>query len=131
VQTEKTSQRQLSKIPTWLLVLIVPVIAAVAVVATNPRWSAPSSTPTAGSQVRIQDFAFLPKEIRVAPGTKVVVVNADSTTHTMSAIGGQFDTSNLAPGKRKIITAPTTPGTYKFMCQIHPNMLGTLVVSGS
>ena len=79
----------------------------------------------------MQDFAFSPNEVRVAPGAKVVVFNADSTTHTMSAAGGQFDTADLAPGKRRTITAPTTPGRYRFACRIHPNMVGTLVVGRS
>jgi plastocyanin len=131
VQTEEMRQRPVSSVPTWLLVLIVPVIAAVAVAVTNPSWSASSSTPSSSSQVRIQDFAFSPTEVRVAPGAKVVVFNADSTTHTMSATDGQFNTSNLAPGVREAITAPTAPGRYKFMCRIHPNMVGTLVVGGS
>jgi plastocyanin len=130
VQTEKTSKRPWSSVPTWVLVLVVPVIAAVAVLVTHPSWSAPEPTPASGS-VRMQDFAFSPNEVRVAPGAKVVVFNADSTTHTMSAAGGQFDTSNLAPGKRKTVTAPTTPGRYRFECRIHPNMVGTLVVGRS
>jgi plastocyanin len=117
-------------VPTWLLALIVPVIAAVAVLATNPSWTASAADSGPGSTVKIQDFAFAPVVVRVAPGAKVVVSNADSTTHTMSASGGQFDTANLAPGMSRTITAPRTPGRYRFVCRIHPNMVGTLVVSG-
>jgi plastocyanin len=131
VQTTTTIQHQSPKVPLALLALIVPVIAAVAIVATGPTWSAPAVGGGIGSTVRIQNFAFAPVVLRVAPGAKVVVSNADSTTHTMSATDGRFDTSNLAPGQKRTITAPETPGRYRFVCRIHPNMVGTLVVSGS
>jgi len=131
VQTENIIQRPGRRVPTWLLALLVPIVAAVAIVATNPSWSAPAADSGPGSTVKIQDFAFSPVVVRVAPGAKVTVSNADSTTHTMSASGGQFDTSKLAPGKSRTITAPQTPGRYRFVCRIHPNMVGTLVVSGS
>ncbi len=123
----------------WLLALVVPVIAAVAVVATNPTWSATSVVvsssrspggASSASTIVIKDFAFSPRQVRVAPGTKVSVTNEDSTTHTFTAAGGQFDTNDLHPGRDAVIVAPTKPGVYRFMCSIHPNMTGTLVVAG-
>jgi plastocyanin len=132
VLTDNTTKPRWPRVPTWILVLAVPVVAVVAVLATNPSWSAPVDPVAAGgAQVQIKDFAFTPVVVHASPGAKVVVLNADSTTHTMSASGGQFDTSNLAPGRRRTITAPTTPGRYRFVCKIHPNMIGTLVVGAS
>jgi plastocyanin len=34
----------------------------------------------------------------------------------------------VLPGKKTVLTAPTTPGTYKYHCTYHGNMHGTLVV---
>jgi plastocyanin len=51
------------------------------------------------------------------------------TTHTLAADGGQFDTGNIFEGKSATFLAPTKPGTYKFHCNIHANMHGTLDVA--
>jgi len=103
--------------------------------ASAARSSSPSAAPSASTSaasaaVTIKDFAFNPASLTVAPGAKITVTNQDSASHTLtSSSGGGFDTGTLATGKSATITAPVQPGSYPFVCRIHPSMKGTLVVS--
>ncbi|WP_406093842.1 cupredoxin domain-containing protein [Kitasatospora purpeofusca] len=99
----------------------------------SPAASSPaaSSAPTGAVTVTIKNFKFGPATITVAPGTTITVTNQDSAGHTLTAIApnaGAFDTGLLEQGKSATITAPTTPGSYPFHCDVHPTMTGTLVV---
>jgi len=78
--------------------------------------------------VVIKNFAFGPATMTVAPGTKITVVNQDRAPHTVTAVNKSFDTGTIAGGKSGQITAPSTPGTYPYICTIHPSMAGTLIV---
>jgi plastocyanin len=82
---------------------------------------------TAGDAViTIHDFAFT-TPASVSPGAKVSVHNTDGLAHTVTADEGKaFDSP--APAGDSSFTAPTTPGSYPFHCNIHPEMHGTLVV---
>ncbi|MFB7378366.1 cupredoxin domain-containing protein [Kitasatospora purpeofusca] len=90
-----------------------------------------SSAPAGAVTVTIKDFKFDPATITVAPGTAITVTNQDSAGHTLTALApnaGAFDTGLLEQGRSATITAPTTPGSYPFHCDVHPTMTGTLVV---
>lgn len=94
----------------------------------SPSGSASASGVTSAT-ITIKNFAFGPADLTVAPGAKITVVNQDSTTHTLTATGSKaFDTGDLAGGKSATITAPTTPGSYPYICSIHTYMKGTLTV---
>ncbi|MDH5288616.1 MAG: cupredoxin domain-containing protein [Acidimicrobiia bacterium] len=102
----------------------------------RPTTSAPAGAnpagaalaPAAADPVTIQDFAFAGGGT-VVPGAAVPVVNADSVAHTLTADDRSFDTGTLESGGRATITAPTAPGTFRFLCAIHPSMQGTLTVA--
>jgi plastocyanin len=68
----------------------------------------------------------------VKAGAKVSVVNEDSAAHTLTdKKTHKFDTGNIdGNGGTGTFTAPTTPGSYPFGCTYHPQMAGTLVVTG-
>jgi plastocyanin len=89
-----------------------------------PAYAATVST---GAQIDIQGFAF--SSIQVAPGTTITVANRDSVDHTVTATGGAFDTGSIASGSAVTFVAPAAPGTYQFVCAIHPSMVGQLVVA--
>jgi plastocyanin len=55
----------------------------------------------------------------------VQVTNLDRAPHTVS--GDAFDVG-LDPGGTATFVAPTAPGTYSFVCFVHPTMTGELVV---
>lgn len=74
----------------------------------------------------IKNFAFGPTSLVVAPGTQITVVNQDWAPHTVTARDNSFDTGTIAGGQRGEITAPSSPGTYPYICAIHPSMTGTL-----
>ena len=79
--------------------------------------------------VSIQGFAFSAVD-PVAPGTEITVANLDGTQHTLTAHDGSFNTGGLDGGASIAIIAPDEPGTYTFVCNIHPSMTGTLIVEG-
>lgn len=93
-----------------------------------------SSTGTSASpgeaRIVIENFTFSPANLKVRPGTKVTVVNRDSAAHTVTATRDKvFDTGNITGGATVTFTAPPTPGSYSYLCALHPNMKGTLTVT--
>lgn len=90
--------------------------------------SVPSGTnaPRA-AKVEIEDFAYGPDPVTVQAGGKVIWLNRDSTPHTATAEDGSFDTGTLEEGKLKSETFKE-PGTYPYVCSIHPQMKGTVEV---
>ncbi|WP_367318665.1 cupredoxin domain-containing protein [Streptomyces sp. HUAS ZL42] len=94
--------------------------------------SAPPIATSAGpapARIVIENFAFTPANLRVHPATKITVVNRDSAAHTVTATGDKtFDTGNIAGNATATFTAPSAPGSYSYICTIHPNMKGTLTV---
>jgi plastocyanin len=81
----------------------------------------------AGGAVAIKNFAFGPTETTVHAGTTVTWKNLDGEPHTVVSVDGVFRSSALDQGEAYAWKA-TKPGTYRYMCGIHPNMRGTIVV---
>ena len=79
--------------------------------------------------VDIKDFAFVPAELTIAVGTTVTWTNSDPVPHTATATDDPrtFDSGNLPPGASYSYTF-TEPGTIRYVCIYHPNMVGTIVV---
>jgi len=116
------------RLPTLVAALAVPLIALVALVITRAVEGPTSVTAAAsGTGIVIKNFAFTPRTLTVAPGTRLQVTNADGTQHTFTADNGAFATGVIAGGKHAVVTV-NKAGTYRFHCDIHPNMTGTLVV---
>lgn len=89
------------------------------------------SSSTGGSaSITIQNFSFSPAKITVTPGEKVTVTNKDSVAHTVTANDKKFNTGDIAAGKTVTFTAPSSPGSYPYMCNIHQYMTGMLTVKG-
>jgi plastocyanin len=87
-----------------------------------------SGKATSTSSITISNFMFSPMSASVAPGATVSVTNKDSVTHTLTASGGQFDTGDIGGGQTKTFKAPSKPGSYSYICNIHQYMKGTIVV---
>jgi plastocyanin len=87
-----------------------------------------SAGATSTNAITISNFMFSPMRVSVAPGSTVSVTNKDSVAHTLTATGGQFDTSDISGGQTKTFTAPSKAGTYSYICNIHQYMMGTIVV---
>jgi plastocyanin len=83
----------------------------------------------ATATITIKNFDFSPMKLKASPGEKITVHNADSVTHTLSAVKGQaFNTGNIPAGGTKSFKAPMHPGSYSYICDIHQFMHGTIVV---
>jgi plastocyanin len=78
-------------------------------------------------KVEIADFAYDPDPVTVQVGGKVTWLNQDSAPHTATADDGSFDTGTLEEGKLKSETFKQA-GTYTYICEIHPDMHGTVEV---
>lgn len=99
---------------------------------TKAAGSTTAPAPASADTITIKNFAFSPNTLTVAPGATVTVHNSNTgevATHTVTATGGAFNTGDIAPGQTKTFTAPTKPGSYPYICEIHQYMTGTLVVS--
>ena len=86
---------------------------------------------SAAAVIVIKNFAYSPSSLTVPPGATVTVKNEDTATHTVTASSshsGAFDTGDIQPGGSTTFKAPTTSGTYEYICSIHQFMHGTLVV---
>ena len=91
------------------------------------------SSSSSGGTIKIKDFKF-GDPLTVAPGAKIEVENEDTARHDVVADdGSSFKTPLLGQGEKTTFSAPTTAGTYKFSCSVHPGSMsgiGTLIVGG-
>lgn len=86
--------------------------------------------PVAGNTVSIKNFAFSPAVLKVKVGTTVTWTNRDTDAHTVTsaASGGPLKSAALATGASYSYTF-TRPGTYAYLCTIHPFMTATVEVT--
>jgi|SRR6188768_1462579 len=94
---------------------------------TGASTPAPSGAAARAEKVEIVDFAYDPDPVTVQVGGKVTWLNQDSAPHTATAEDGSFDTGTLEEGKLKSETFKQA-GTYAYICEIHPDMHGTVEV---
>ena len=76
--------------------------------------------------VAIDGTAYAPAAVTVKRGTRVTWTNQDPFPHTVTA-PGRFDSGSIAAGASWSYVA-RTPGQYDYICTLHPNMKGQLVV---
>jgi len=95
--------------------------------ATMPGMPAPTGTPV---PVKISQLAFSPASVTVPVGGTVIWTNNDQVEHTVTSMGrGPLGSPTIGTGGTYSSTF-TTPGTYMYYCAVHPDMMGTVVVSG-
>lgn len=77
--------------------------------------------------VRINDFTFEPATITVKAGSIVRWVNGDTVLHRI-----QFDDEHFSPillgSSQSGSQIFVEPGVYPYICIIHPEMRGTIIV---
>jgi plastocyanin len=99
--------------------------------ATDTPTSTPTTVPRTTNQVSIVDFAFQPDPVTIWVGTTVTWTNMSQfgTNHTVTSDSGSFDSGNLAPAARFLVTF-SAPGTYNYHCTYHQDlgMVGTIQV---
>lgn len=72
--------------------------------------------------------AFSPSVIKVSPGTTVTWTNDDQIIHTVTDLGGKFDSGLIQAGEAWDHTFDAK-GTNYYFCSIHPWMRGAVIVS--
>jgi plastocyanin len=103
--------------------------------------SMPSTPAAAGTQtqaqpaqfgansIEIKNFAFAPSAVTVKVGTTVTWTNDDTDEHTVTSQHvGPLKSAALATGGQYSFTF-TKPGTYAYLCTIHPFMTATVTVT--
>ncbi|MEV6763970.1 cupredoxin family copper-binding protein [Streptomyces sp. NPDC051105] len=86
--------------------------------------------PVSGTAVAIKNFAFAPATLKVPVGTTVTWTNQDTDAHTVTSAGsgGPLQSAALATHGTYSHTF-TKPGTYAYLCTIHPFMTATVEVT--
>jgi plastocyanin len=92
-----------------------------------PAAAQASGGSTSTTQIAITNFNFDPETITIKAGSTVTWTNQDSVAHTVVAQDGSWKSDNLAKGASFSYTF-AKPGTYAYICSIHPTMKGTIIV---
>lgn len=79
------------------------------------------------SSVAIRNFMFSPMTLAVAVGTRVSWKNFDGEPHTIRSIDDTFRSGALDQNDSFSYTFDK-PGTYRYACSIHPQMVASIVV---
>ena len=80
--------------------------------------------------VLIKDFRFAPAkggQITVRKGTRVTWINKDRAPHTVTANNGEFSSRILEKGETYSKTFRHR-GVFRYHCELHPDMRGSVVV---
>jgi plastocyanin len=125
-------------------ILVVPVLLAVSLgarsetpAATATAAAVASATTTAATTaaadattISIREFMFAPTEMTVPVGTTVHWKNLDGEPHTVRSVDATF-ASNALDQNDSFAFKFDKPGTYRYVCSIHPQMVGTIVVKAA
>lgn len=85
----------------------------------------------ASATVTMGDLFFSPASVTIAVGDTVTWHNTGQAPHNATGDGGSFSTPTLNNGQSASHTF-SSPGTFSYICTIHPQMKGTIrVVSSS
>jgi amicyanin len=95
--------------------------------AAAPGATAPQA-PAAMADVGIDNFKFTPAALTVKVGTTVVWTNKDAIAHTVNFMTGAIN-SNVLNQNGQFSHTFATPGTYDYICSIHPFMHGSVTVT--
>jgi plastocyanin len=89
---------------------------------------APKTSAAMSATIDNKGMMFEPHITVIAAGGTVKFTNSDSVPHNVfSPDNDKFDLGTVAPGGSATRTF-SNPGVYSLLCNIHPDMLGYLVV---
>jgi plastocyanin len=75
----------------------------------------------------MKNFDFSPMSLTIKAGTSVTWKNLDGEPHTVTSVDGLFRSGALDQNDTYTFKFDK-PGTYKYLCSIHPRMLAAIVV---
>jgi len=90
-----------------------------------------TGTPGA-NEIFISGFAFSPASKTISAGTTIKWINKDNSTHTVTSgipgtPSGVFNSGNFGQNGEFSFTF-NQAGTFKYFCNLHPSMTGTIIV---
>lgn len=97
---------------------------AMAAGAMGPMTMAAAEAP---NTIVMKNFDFTPMAMTVNAGTTVTWRNMDEEPHTVVSADGLFRSAALDTKETFTFTF-AKPGIYKYICTIHPKMVGTITV---
>jgi plastocyanin len=80
--------------------------------------------------ISIHEFMFSPTAMTVPAGTTVRWKNLDGEPHTVRSVDATFKSDALDQNDSFVFKFDK-PGTYRYVCSIHPQMVGTIVVKAT
>src|SRR5579872_3628064 len=86
--------------------------------------SAPAKSSESSPVVHIVNYAFNKATLTVKANTTVTFVNQDSDAHTVTSTTGAFDSKGMDTNDTWKYTFKK-PGTFTYICALHPFMKGT------
>lgn len=115
-----------------LPVLVAVLMVALLVTAGCSESGAATQDPIPGSgggdvMVEMVGSKFEPETVTVEAGGSITWVNLDSVSHNAVADDGSWKTEIFSEGGSVTLTFDT-PGTYSYVCTLHPRMVGTVIV---
>jgi amicyanin len=93
-----------------------------------PAAGTPQTGGATAPEVSITNFAFAPATLTVKRGDTVTWANHDEEPHTIVAGDGSFHSPGMDTNATYSYTF-NTPGSFDYVCSIHPFMRGTVVVT--
>ena len=92
-------------------------------------WNKTAAVAGETREVKIDNYSFSPGTLTVPVGTTVSWTNRDETVHTVVAqdAGHTFKSGGLDTDDKFSFTFDK-PGTYVYICTVHPYMTGKVVV---
>lgn len=90
-------------------------------------WIPAQAQDPAKAEVHIDNFAFSPDVLTIAPGTTVTWTNRDDIPHTVAEQKLKFRSKALDTDD-SYSHIFDTPGETNYFCSLHPHMTGKIVV---
>jgi len=108
---------------------LTPLLGALFLAGTALVLPAPAVQAAAGHQVLMSGYAFSPRTLTITAGDTVTWTNQDQAPHDVETTSGPASVHSpmLSKGGSWSHTF-TTPGTYGYLCTVHPGMTARLVV---
>jgi plastocyanin len=78
--------------------------------------------------VHIDNFAFVPMELKIKKGTEVVWTNNDDIPHTVLSVGTNIRSKTMDT-EGTFIYKFDKAGTFNYICALHPHMKAKVVVT--
>jgi plastocyanin len=81
----------------------------------------------APAEIKIDNFSFNPKSMRLKAGSVVSWTNLDDVPHNVVSTDNKFS-SPVLDTDQAFSFQFREPGSYRYFCKLHPMMTGTIVV---